>query len=1006
MTGRIFFCYLLLLINALPLVSQKEYLLQADQAFEIGHYQKAIRLYTQYGDINKDAVALGKRGIANYNYNLVDKAVEDFTAAKKLGNDNPILYLKMGQSKQFQRSFDEATFFYQKYLDLTDDKAKYRKLAELEIKNCVFSALQSFETAGTLIQSFGDDINSRYDEIYPIQSPTFGNVFYFSSNRNKSNFDILSYTLSEDGLWSKNNISEKPFNNGSHNVALDVDGAEINALLYSEVDMAGETIQFASFDLSGRDIVVQLPPEIFEGAKDISIVNHNMLVFASKKLPGFGGYDIYTVTYKDKKWSTPLNLGAAINSPFDEICPFYSNNLNHFYFSSNRPYSFGGHDIYYCDIGNKKNPVNMGFGINSHGDDLHFNIDDAGHMTTFSSNRKTGLGGFDLYFGYLQDIKNIGIKDSLVFEYLVNPSEEFVQLKNQDAITSLEKSSSELNSNSDDSPIEISNKIEPIKQRTQELVENDVLDDSVTSFDNSVHTNVNLQEENEGDKSHSKNVQNQNIDNSNDIADIQVSDKSESAIDKDIIVNANQNEEVKNKKTDEILDGEFEDDLEISDNIQLKKENSIDEVDIQTSDKKVDKVTQDIVTKTDHSEATNESNNNATSKSLKSETIGTATFDTAIVTEPKTSKVDKVDNENILTEKLSNQNDQVTKVENNVSEFGNIDLNKELEIDVKEDTASDKNNKEILIVGDNEESFNDKSSETKLDSNEQISDSDVNIDTQPNDKVLDSIDPKQDQSRQKEIMPSKLERKEKIGIDKERDFKKIKKSWATFSQPQTLYYQDRQDLTRGENLIKLNQLIIGEYESNSSVIILAHTDDSELGLPEYVQYNTFKRALKIAEYLNASGISSERIRIESLANNFPLIKSEIAGKKIDSLYAHNKRIDILIRGNNDVKEDNIINDGSIPDYAFDRKYELFRSIREGTYYSIEIATTARIFKNAVLRLYNDIYMRRETLDDKNKYYIGIYTQKEDAEKVSEQLSKTSTPYAKVVKFVNGQKTIE
>ena len=160
--------------------------------------------------------------------------------------------------------------------------------------------------------------------------------------------------------------------------------------------------------------------------------------------------------------------------------------------------------------------------------------------------------------------------------------------------------------------------------------------------------------------------------------------------------------------------------------------------------------------------------------------------------------------------------------------------------------------------------------------------------------------------------------------------------------------------------------------------------------------------MKIAEYLNASGIAKNRIRIESLANNYPLIKSDIAGEKDNSLYALNKRVDILIYNKNAIKEDNVIEDASIPEYAFDRRYELFRTIREGTYYSIEVASSERIFKNAILRLYDDIYIRRDNLEDQNKYYIGIYTQKEDAERVREQLLETSSPYAKVVKFVNGK----
>ncbi len=137
-----------------------------------------------------------------------------------------------------------------------------------------------------------------------------------------------------------------------------------------------------------------------------------------------------------------------------------------------------------------------------------------------------------------------------------------------------------------------------------------------------------------------------------------------------------------------------------------------------------------------------------------------------------------------------------------------------------------------------------------------------------------------------------------------------------------------------------------------------------------------------------------------------MIKSNISGKKVNSLYAHNKRVDILIYNNDQIKEDNVIKDASIPDYAFDHRYELFRTIREGTYFSIEVASAKRIFKNAILRMYNDIYIRRDNLDGQNKYYIGIYTQKENADKVRDQLLETSSPYAKVVKFVNGNVVVK
>ena len=885
MTGRLIFCCILLL-QSVQLASQQEYKSQADYAFSKGHYEKAIRLYKQYGNINRDANALGKRGISYFNYNLVEKAIEDFTAAKKLGNNQPILYLKMGQSKQFLRSFDEAAFFYQKYLELSPEDAPYRKLAELEIKNCVYSGLQSFETSGTLVQSFGDDVNSRYDEIYPIQNPEYGNVFYFSSNRNKTDFDILAYTLSEDGLWAKNDISEEQFNNGYQNVALDIDTGEGNALLTTEVNMLGGSVQFISLDNDGNSIRTTLPEEIFKDAEDITIVNHNVLVFASKQLQGMGGYDLFTVSYKDGEWSTPSNLGSAINTPFDERSPFYSNNLNHLYFSSNRPYCFGGYDIYYCDIKNQRPPVNMGYGINSTGDDLHFNIDDAGHMVTFSSNRKTGLGGFDLYFAYLQDIKNIGTKDSLRFEYLNNPNSSFVQVIRKDL---------------------------PKENNTE--ASNTTKEETIVQLDT--------------------------IDRADDIVEIST--------------------------PDEVLNDNIS--APVSDNISVVEDSK-------------------------SSEETNLIEKTSPPENIDTVKVQLPSIDTSHHEEKVVESIDNASDSHHANDLSTPENNQM---DNQINENKTVEAN-------PEDTSN-----EIKKEDKSNEATQENTVDDELKSSTPI-DLGV-IDEGPQNKGVVDVELEKTKEKQPSIdkaqkptdQISSLENKKDVDeINTSKKFDKKPDSWRTFVQPKTLYYEDRQDLTRGENMTKLNQLIIEEYDTPHQIVLLVHTDHLELGLPEYTQYNTFKRARQVAKYLVDNGIDKSRIRIESVANNFPLIKEDISGEKISSLLAHNKRVDILIyEDNNLIQEDNVAQDGSIPSYAFDKRYELFRSVREGRYYSVEIASADRIFKNAILRLYNDIYIRRDNFDGPNHYFIGVYTQKEDAINLKKELDETSTPYAKVVEFVNG-----
>src|SRR5688572_14691507 len=45
-------------------------------------------------------------------------------------------------------------------------------------------------------------------------------------------------------------------------------------------------------------------------------------------------------------WSEPVNLGPAVNTPFNEGAPTVSKDGRSLYFASNRPGQFAGNDLY------------------------------------------------------------------------------------------------------------------------------------------------------------------------------------------------------------------------------------------------------------------------------------------------------------------------------------------------------------------------------------------------------------------------------------------------------------------------------------------------------------------------------------------------------------------------------------------------------------------------------------------------------------------------------------
>lgn len=154
-----------------------------------------------------------------------------------------------------------------------------------------------------------------------------------------------------------------------------------------------------------------LPVRLMNTASDDAYVSFNSsqdtAYFCSNK---DGNFDIFRlIRPANKDLSAWFNLDYAIpakvdalNSPADDKCPFIFRNI--MIFASNRAGGIGGYDLYYSLFtnGNWQPPVNLGPGINTTSDEyrpvIGYHPDFTNKFLLFSSNRPGGKGGFDLYF--------------------------------------------------------------------------------------------------------------------------------------------------------------------------------------------------------------------------------------------------------------------------------------------------------------------------------------------------------------------------------------------------------------------------------------------------------------------------------------------------------------------------------------------------------------------------------------------------------------------------------
>lgn len=114
-----------------------------------------------------------------------------------------------------------------------------------------------------------------------------------------------------------------------------------------------------------------------------------------------GNADIYRCQRNaDGTWSEPQNVGTPINTKGTEMAPFLHPDGHTLYFSSDKHVGMGGFDLFVSrrgEDGQWQEPVNLGFPINTKGDEINFFVAADGKTAFISSVREGGNGGFDIY---------------------------------------------------------------------------------------------------------------------------------------------------------------------------------------------------------------------------------------------------------------------------------------------------------------------------------------------------------------------------------------------------------------------------------------------------------------------------------------------------------------------------------------------------------------------------------------------------------------------------------
>jgi outer membrane protein OmpA-like peptidoglycan-associated protein len=164
--------------------------------------------------------------------------------------------------------------------------------------------------------------------------------------------------------WEKPVHMNKNINTRFHesSVSLSFDGRRLFFVSEKESGYGDRDIYYSDIDLNGEwGPAKNIGPEINTKFSEDGVFMHpdgTTLYFSSKGHNSMGGYDIFKTTQVNGKWQTPVNMGFPINGPDDDVFFVVSGSGNRAYFASSKPGGYGGNDIYKITfLGPEKRPL-------------------------------------------------------------------------------------------------------------------------------------------------------------------------------------------------------------------------------------------------------------------------------------------------------------------------------------------------------------------------------------------------------------------------------------------------------------------------------------------------------------------------------------------------------------------------------------------------------------------------------------------------------------------------
>ena len=333
--------------------------------------------------------------------------IESLLAARAIDSTfYPYLDYNLAGACYENGQYVDAKYYYSIFLTNSKANAKSKELAQQYINKCQVAIEFVNHPVPFEPKSLGPDLELPYEQYWPslsldgktlVFTMMLPDSLHFRPDGSIMMQEDFYVTRFIDGKWEPAVPIGAPINTTGNEGAQQI-SADGNTLVFTGCnrrDGYGKCdIYFAKKNIYGQ----WGRPYNAGGAINAASADKQpclspdgrFLYFSSDRAGGLGKMDIWVSELDaNGRWGKPKNLGAPINTPGDDICPFIHPDNQTLYFSSDGHPGLGRKDIFMSRLdsaGHWTEPVNLGYPINSHRDEIGRVVDNKGVTAYFSSN--------------------------------------------------------------------------------------------------------------------------------------------------------------------------------------------------------------------------------------------------------------------------------------------------------------------------------------------------------------------------------------------------------------------------------------------------------------------------------------------------------------------------------------------------------------------------------------------------------------------------------------------